>query len=393
MRKTQEELLERARALAQRVAERAEESERLRRLPDETMAEIRESSLLRILVPTALGGHGLGLGAAIDVTREVGEGCGSTAWCLAICSLHNGLVSGMAEPARRAVFGALSDPVVCGVFLPGGEAIPAAGGGHRLRGEWDFASACDHADFALLAAIVPDENGPPRLAAFLVQRSDYRIEDNWFVAGLTATGSKRIVVQDVLVPEGWETFSPLGEDPPASPEEVSAPPEERPVSPPVTSVATLGLTGVALGVARGALAAFQQRLGTKLRHGSFKPADQQIGPQLRLAEAAVEVDAAELVVQRDCAEMAAWTERGLRATAEQRGRYRRDAAWAIQTCARAVARLQPAAGAHSVFLDNPLQRALRDLQVMSTHIVADWDAGGEAYARAQLGLPRNDPLV
>lgn len=389
---TQEELLERARALAQKVAERAEESERLRRLPDETMDEIRESGLLRTVVPTSLGGHGLGLSAAIEVTREVAEACGSTGWCLAICSLHNGLVSNLPEPARRAVFGSLPDPVVCGVFLPGGEAVPTEGG-HRLSGEWDFASTCDHADFALLGALVPDGNGPPRLAAFLVRRSDFRIEDNWFVAGLAATGSKRVVVEDVLVPTGWETFSPLGDEPPASLEEVGQPSPGRPVAPPVTSIATLGLTGVPIGVARGAIAVFRQRLSTKLRHGSFKPVDQQVGPQLRLAEAAVEVDAAELVVQRDCAEMAAWAERGLRATAEQRGRYRRDAAWAFQTCVRAVARLQPAAGAHSIFLDSPLQRAMRDLQAMSTHIVADPDAGGEAYARAELGLPRNDPLV
>jgi alkylation response protein AidB-like acyl-CoA dehydrogenase len=390
---TQEELIERARSLAQSAAARAEESERLRRLPDETMAEIRESGLLRTVVPTALGGHGLGLGASIEITREVAEACGSTGWCLAICCLHNGMVAALPEPARLAVFGALPDPVVCGVFLPGGEAVPAASGGHRLSGEWDFASTCDHADFALLGAMVQPAGAPPRLGAFLVRRSDFRIEDNWFVAGMAATGSKRIVVENVLVPSGWETFTPLGDEPPASPEEVSAPPDERPVSPPVSSIATLGLTGVPLGIARGAIAAFERRLGTKLRHGSFKPADQQIGPQLRLAEAAVEVDAADLVVQRDCAEMAAWAERGLRATAAQRGRYRRDAAWAFQTCARAVARLQPAAGAHSVFLDNPLQRALRDLQVLSTHIVADWDAGGEGYARAQLGLPRNDPLV
>jgi 3-hydroxy-9,10-secoandrosta-1,3,5(10)-triene-9,17-dione monooxygenase len=390
---TQEELVERARALAQKVADRAEESERLRRLPDETMDEIRESGLLRTVVPTSLGGHGLGFGAAIEVTREVAEACGSTAWCLAICALHNGLVSGLPEPARRAVFGSLPDPVVCGVFMPGGEATPAAAGAHRLSGEWDFASACDHADFAFLGALVPDGSGPPRLAAFLVRRSDFRIEDNWFAAGLAATGSKRIIVDDVLVPSGWETFSPLGEEPPASLEEVSETSQGRPVAPPVTSIATLGLTGVPIGVARGALAEFRQRLSTKLRHGSFKPAEQQIGPQLRLAEASVEVDAAELVVQRDCAEMAAWAERGLRATAEQRGRYRRDAAWAFQTCARAVARLQPAAGARSVFLDSPLQRAMRDLLAMSTHIVADSDAGGEAYSRALLGLSRNDPLV
>jgi 3-hydroxy-9,10-secoandrosta-1,3,5(10)-triene-9,17-dione monooxygenase len=387
-----EELIERARALAPGFSERSQETERLRRLPDETIAEIRESGLLRAVVPTALGGSGLGVGAVIEITREVGEACGSTAWCIAVCTLHNGMVSSFPDAARRAVF-AFPEPVICGVFLPSGEAVPAGDGGYRLRGEWDFASTCDHADFAILGAIVRDGDGPPRLGNFLLRRSQFQIEDNWYVAGLCGTGSKRVVVEDASVPADWTNFAALGADAPATPEELAVEAGSRPVPPPATSIATLGLTGVALGVARGAVAAFQQRLSSKLRQASFKPAEQQVGPQLRLAEAAVDVEAAELIVQRDCAEMVAWAERGLRATAEQRGRYRRDAAWAFQTCTRAVARLQPAAGAHSIFLDNALQRAMRDLQVMSTHVVADPDAGGEAYARALLGLPRNDLLV
>jgi hypothetical protein len=57
-----------------------------------------------------------------------------------------------------------------------------------------------------------------------------------------------------------------------------------------------------------------------------------------------------------------------------------------------VARLLPASGAHAIFQDSSLQRALRDTQVMATHIVADWDASRETYARALLGLPIEDPL-
>jgi hypothetical protein len=65
----------------------------------------------------------------------------------------------------------------------------------------------------------------------------------------------------------------------------------------------------------------------------------------------------------------------------------------IQTCAEAVARLGPAAGGHAIFLDDPMQRSIRDIQVLAAHVVADWDAAGEAYARAMLGLPKVDPLV
>jgi alkylation response protein AidB-like acyl-CoA dehydrogenase len=119
---------------------------------------------------------------------------------------------------------------------------------------------------------------------------------------------------------------------------------------------------------------------------------EQVAAQLRLAESAVEVDAIQLLVLRDCAEMQRVSSAGEAATPQQRGIYRRDAAYAMQTCAKAVARLLPASGASAIFNDNPLQRALRDTQVMATHAVADWDTARESYARTVLGLEVLDPI-
>jgi alkylation response protein AidB-like acyl-CoA dehydrogenase len=117
-----------------------------------------------------------------------------------------------------------------------------------------------------------------------------------------------------------------------------------------------------------------------------------VAAQLRLAESAAEVDAAELMVLRDCEEMERTLREGRAASLEQRGRYRRDAAYAFQTCAGAVSRLLPASGAQSIFRESPLQRAVRDTQVMATHVVADWDMARESYAKALLELPIQDPV-
>ena len=162
---------------------------------------------------------------------------------------------------------------------------------------------------------------------------------------------------------------------------------------PGASIATLGLVGVGLGIALGALDHFKQRLSGKLREATGKNSEQQVGAQLRYAKSCADVDAAELIVMRDLSEMMADAGAGRRASLEQRGRYRRDAAWCIQTCSEAIARLSPAAGGHAIFLDDPMQRSLRDVQVLASHVVADWDAAGESYARAMLGLPTVDPLV
>lgn len=393
-RPTRAELVERARVVGAELADGATKTEELRRLPEETVLAFRESGLLRAFVPEAYGGYALEIATVIETAREVGEHCGSSAWCLAIFSLHNWMVSNFPAAAQQEVFGDSPDSpdsVVCGVFMPGGTVVPSEGG-YRLSGQWDFASGCDHAGHAILSALI--QGGPEGevsgLGSFLVRRADLAIEDNWFVAGLQGTGSKRVVVSDVFVPEDW--FLPLTKGPGADVAAGSRGAADGTVALPFNSVATLGLVGVTLGIARGALENFRLRLGTKVRVGSFRRAEAQVGAQHRLAESAAEIDGAELIALRDAEEMEASRAAGEMASLEQRGRYRRDAAYVFQVCARAVARLLPASGAHAIFRDAIMQRAVRDTQAMSAHIVADWDLARESYARVLLEMPTEDPV-
>jgi len=390
-RPTRADIVERARVLGARLADSAAKTEELRCLPRETVQAFRESGLLRALVPEAYGGYALEIATVIETARAVGEHCGSSAWCLAIFSLHNWMVSNFPAAAQQEVFGASPDSIVCGVFMPGGTVVPSEGG-YRLSGQWDFASGCDHAGHAILSALIPGdgEGAAANLGSFLVRRADLVIEDNWFVSGLQGTGSKRVVVSDVFVPEDW--CLPLAKGPRTDAAAGSRGAVEGAVVLPFNSVATLGLVGVTLGIARGALENFRQRLGTKVRVGTFRSVEAQVGAQHRLAESAAEIDGAELIAIRDAEEMESSLAAGEMASLEQRGRYRRDAAYVFQVCARAVARLLPASGAHAIFRDAIMQRAVRDTQAMSAHIVADWDLARESYARVLLEIPPQDPV-
>jgi len=394
---TRAELVERARKLAPVLAERASVCEQTRRIPDETIADFKRTGLLRAFVAPEYGGYGLEIATVIETSREVAKACGSSGWCLAISTLHNHIASEYPREVQAEVFGSDPDAVVCGVFMPAGRVVPEKEG-YRFSGQWDFASTSDHSDYAVLAGLefadaASGNTGdvpPSGIANCLLPRSDYTIEDNWHVSGMRGTGSKRILVDDVFIPESHlirgMMESENGMEEPDSRGRLSA-------GLPGASVATLGLTGVAIGIAQGALELFRTRLTTKVRVTAAKGSDQQVAAQLRYSTSAAEVDSAELMVLRDCDEMTRNTLDGVPATYEERARYRRDASWAIQTCAKAVARLQPAAGGHAIYDTEPMQRAVRDIQAFSTHIVADWDASAEAYARAMMGLPKVDPLV
>src|ERR671933_337573 len=87
-----DELLERAEALVQVLAERAGETERLRRIPDETVRDLCAAGLLRLPNPERYGGYGLDYDTVLEVTAVLGRGCGSTAWCYSVWSSHNWLV-------------------------------------------------------------------------------------------------------------------------------------------------------------------------------------------------------------------------------------------------------------------------------------------------------------
>ncbi len=73
-----EELLARAEALIPVLRERAPRAEQLRRLPDETIADLHSSGLFRMLQPARVGGSELPYRALYELTAVIGRGCGST---------------------------------------------------------------------------------------------------------------------------------------------------------------------------------------------------------------------------------------------------------------------------------------------------------------------------
>src|SRR5260370_17639979 len=73
-----EELLARAEALIPVLRERAPRAEQLRRLPDETIADLHSSGLFRVLQPTRVGGSELPYRALYALTPVIAQVSAST---------------------------------------------------------------------------------------------------------------------------------------------------------------------------------------------------------------------------------------------------------------------------------------------------------------------------
>ena len=74
------ELLARAEALVPVLRERAAETEALRRIPDETMRDLRDAELFKGLQPRRYGGFEIDLDEGLRITAALGRGCGATGW-------------------------------------------------------------------------------------------------------------------------------------------------------------------------------------------------------------------------------------------------------------------------------------------------------------------------
>jgi 3-hydroxy-9,10-secoandrosta-1,3,5(10)-triene-9,17-dione monooxygenase len=380
--------LDRARALLPALRERAADAERLRRLPEETLKDFQEAGLFRALQPKRYGGYELDPDTFYQAVMDIGTVCGSSAWILGVVGIHNWQLGLFHPQAQQDVWHDDTSTLLSTSLAPTGT-VECVDGGFRLHGRWSFSSGCDFCQWVVLGGIVPPqrEGEPPDPRTFLVPRRDYTIDDNWYVMGLCGTGSKDIVVQDAVVPE-YRTLSYHDMFHLRYPgTAVNAAPLYRL---PFGSIFPCAIATPAVGVALGALHTFRGQTKTRVSARDNMSVAEDPFIQFRLAEAAAEVDAVHDRLLRNCAEMMRMTRAGQEIPLTSRARYRWDAAKAVDWSVRAVDRLFEASGGRIVFLNNPLQRAWRDVHAMRAHVGNNPERAAAVFGRSEFGLPPQD---
>jgi 3-hydroxy-9,10-secoandrosta-1,3,5(10)-triene-9,17-dione monooxygenase len=379
-----DELRAAAEALVPVLRERAPRAEELRRLPDETIADLHRTGLFRILQPGRVGGSELPFRSIVELVAVIGRACGSTAWVLANLAAHHWLLGMWSPEAQDEIWGQSPDNLIgSALIFPRGRARPVDGG-YRLTGRWPFSSGVDASSWNLIGAIVNDvETGISEPRIFLLPASDYTIIDTWHVIGLAGTGSKDVAVEDVFVP-AYRSLSVS--------QITGGPNPGSRVNPavlyqlPAISLFAFCIAGVSLGIARGAFEYFAETTRTRTSYYTGRNLADFVTLQVHLAEAAVVADSAQALMLTDCEEATRLVTAGTVPSLVQRARYRRDGAYAATLCTRAVDVLFHAAGGGAIYARNPLQRAFRDVHAANAHYVLNWDINGAMYGRVALGL-------
>src|SRR5215469_12561790 len=296
-----DELIVRAKAMIPKIRELAEETERNRTISPEIIGKIRDAELLRTCRPKEFGGFEHDAAVAFEIALAVSAACASTGWALN-GALSNGISFGHYPiETQRELWGGGADPFSCACFAPTGSAIPT-GGGYILSGKWSFASGVDHASWIRLGAFItpPNATTPHDGAFFLLPVGEVEIEDNWFVYGLSGTGSKNIIVRDAFVPDHRVLlFSDTRAGRTAGAQHHKNPLYRLPLL--VLGASMLASTAV--GAAKGAVVDYLEMTTGRKTRGALAGGGLAMAEfatvQLRYAEASAAVEAAELILITD----------------------------------------------------------------------------------------------
>ena len=378
------ELIARARALAPKLRERAERAERERNIPKETVDEYLASGLIHTLQPKRWGGYEMDHEVAFDIAIEFGKStCGSSAWCLNYLADHACILAHFPEEAQHDVWSQNKATCIATSAAPTGKAAVAPGG-YKLNGRWSWCSGLRHSQWIMIGGLVFREGEHhPDMRLYLVPTSQVKQEDTWFCAGLRASGSNTSVLDDLFVPEHRSvSFSTL-RDAHSPGSKLNSNPIYRT---PFIAVHSYALLGPVLGLARGAYAYFVEWTKSRKRTYTQLALAEYVPLQLKLAEIAAQIDAAELLARRALA-TARSNYTGM--SMETRVLLRRDFAYAIRSLREALDELVKLSGSSGLMDGNPVQRCWRDATAISSHVVMNWDVPAENFGRMELGLGIN----
>ncbi len=368
------EAVARAGDLVDLIAARAPQGETERRVPQDVIDAVDEADLFRIVVPTSLGGHGLGLGPLTEVTRTLARGCPATAWTVSFLMMHAWLLAKLPEPGRAEVFASSPVPFAPAPLAPTGTATPTDGG-YVVRGRWEWATASAHGDWLLAHAI---EEGPGFATRFVVvPMAEVALDDVWHTSGMRATGSNTAVVDECFVPAHRTMPAPalldstIGVD------------GDGLAGLPVMSVLALAAAAPALGGAEAVAEHYRTRLQERvLAYTLGDKAVDQPAAQMRLASVEDLVRTAAARWRQAIDALGAGTEVG----EAQRVDARLAAASVVRLARQAVSAACEGSGASVYFASHPMQRIQRDLETLKGHVIFDWDRTTELAGRHHVGL-------
>ncbi len=381
---TEETLVRRIHEYGPRWKDRTAETDKLRRLPDETMAELHEIGVLKQFQPKAHSGYAMDWGSIIRVGAEIARYCPSTAWIHSIVGLHAWIAGRFPHEAQSEIF-AGQDVLIATAFAGGRDVdVTPEKGGYRINGQWRFSSGVTQSEWAIVGA-------QPRAGTlkqyeftlFALPQSDFTYNDIWHTSGLRGTGSNDIIIKDAFVPKHRSiVMSSLHN----SPNPKDNPHEDYIFHVELQPYFGTNLLGPLIGTAKGAFEAYVETTRKRVGQMFGEKVAEQAPVHIRIGESAAEIYALEGLANKIIDVLhSAGTERR-RVTRAERVDIKISMSLASRLALSAIERLINVMGAAGVTNDNPVQHYFNDLRAVAAHQGFAWDQNMAPYGRWALGM-------
>jgi len=372
-----DELLLRADRLIPLLRERASDADRKGQLSEETVHQLREAGFLRILQPVRYGGYGLAPSTLWGVTRQLGRGCGSTAFIISQLAVHAWIVGMFGPAAQEEVFANDGDVVVSNLSIGVRRQVKstAAEDSYVVSGVWDYASGIDFADWVIVAVSVPNAVGPMEERIALVPQQEFLVDhDSWTMVGGRATGSKRVELRDTLIPL-HRTITWANVESGAYPGLAvnDDPLYQRTCG---GSVLVLSSAAPVVAVASAVVDHFVEEIKKRKSLPQWLP--------LELGRSASQIHMAHALLLYDADEVYAAGTNKRDLDLETQARHRADAAIIARTALGAADNLVRLLGGLAFHAGHPVERLFRDIHAMATHHRVQPEPAYELYGRVLL---------
>lgn len=377
---TEQELVDRARAMIPWLREQADATEKARMVFPETIQAFQDAGFFKILQPKRWGGYEMHPNVLNRVLMELARGCPSSAWNVMVLGVHPFEVGLLPTQCGDELWGQDNSLLVSSSYAPFGT-VKAVDGGYVLNGHWLTSSGCDHAKGGAFvgARLFGDDGKLIDYKAFWIEAKDYTIEDDWQVVGLAGTGSKKLIINDVFIP-AYRTHSIIAYNQDTHGHLSSL------YKMPFLYVFYAAVSSVIIGMARGMEDLYIDHMKPRTNISqAVGAATQNPFVKGKLGEARAKITGAMGRVLMNTDDAWSFVSRGELVPLDDRIRHFATNMFTGGECFEAAHMIFKKTATRGIWLNSPIQRQMRDILVGANHITQNQDDIGDLLGGHLLG--------
>ncbi len=389
-------VIERVRALKPLLAAHRRESE-LRAMPvPEVWNALRKTGYFYLMVPKVWGGLQASFDEMLDATFAVCEADPAIGWLSSFSVMNARSAAAFSDRAHKDMYGDGENyvrgrfTVLNTLFAPFGEAKKVEGG-WRVSGTWSWGTTVQMADWVSVMCFhgEPGPDGARPMGTFLMPVSDVTVLDTWTADGLIATGTHKVLIEDVFVPD-YRTVDCVM----TSPQWITNIRQrfDYPIFKADLRNALSTTISVALvGIARGAVLRYIELLQQWTKRGDAEIEKENQASQIRLAQVHAVVRGCEIQLRDIARRTYEICDEPAEVQVKAAERMMCEISLVGHTARDAVLEISKGLGTSAHYLEEPLSQFVRDIVIGSTHGAVNWDRNMAVSGRALLGIPQRPP--